>query len=296
MKFLLRIISSILAIEIPQRLKEIDRKEKIVSLYGHNPKKKEFEKLIKWFLKNKFNFISAESLIKIVNNEIQIKRPACLFFDDGWRENLTNILPILNGYKIPATFFISTRPIETGTFWWTKAKRNIHQLDIHTFNNLWEIPNQERKNLLAQIHEDIKIRESLTIDELQLLAASKYVTIGNHTDDHVNCSNCSKHELIDEIKIANKKIRSWTGVSVKYFAYPGGRRNKNTIKMIKQLGFQLGMSTEPRLGTPKDDIHDFPRTFIKNNPVTLNENILMALGIRQKYIILLRNIHKKTFC
>lgn len=296
MKIFLRIFSSILSFKIPKKLKAIDKKEKIVSCYGHNPSKESFEGLIKWFLENNFNFITTEDLIQVVNKQKKIKRPVWLSFDDGWQENLTNILPTLERYKIPAIFFISTSPIETGTFWSTKARRNINQLSVHNRNNLWQIPNIERKKLVAQIHEDIKIREALTIEELQLLGLSKYVTIGNHTDDHVNCSNCSKHELIEEIEIANKKIKKWTGISVKYFAYPGGSRNKNTIKLIKQLGFRLGASIEPRLGTIRDDIHDFPRTCIKNDPVSLTENVLMALGIRQKYVNLLRNIHKKYFC
>lgn len=293
MKSLLIIFSFLLATEIPRKLKEIDRKKKIVSLYGHNPNRNALEDLIKWFLKNDFNFISTENLIQVVKKDIQIKRPVCLSFDDGWRANLTSIFPILKKYKIPATFFISTRSIETGTFWWTKAKRNIHQLDKKIYNSLWEIPNIERNKILAQIHEDIKIRESLTIDELQLLSASKYITIGNHTDHHVNCSNCSRHELKQEIENSNNKIKNWTGISTKYFSYPGGRRNRNTIKLVKQLGFQLAMSTEPKLATSLDDIHDFPRTFIKNSPVSKIENRLMALGIRQKYLNFLKKTNKR---
>ena len=292
MKILLRIFSLILSMEIPRKLKEIDNKNKIVSLYGHNPNKKAFEELIKWFLKNSFNFIATENLVQIVNKNIKIKRPVSLSFDDGWRENLTNVFPILRKYKIPATFFISTGSIENGTFWWTKAQRNIKKMDIHSHHNLREISNDKRRNILAKIDENIEVRECLTIDELQLLSKSNYVSIGNHTDDHVDCSKCSKHELIEEIEKANMKIQNWTGHSVKYFAYPGGRRNRFTIKLIKELGFQLGFSTEPRSGTFKDDIHDFPRTFIKNNPVSLNENILMALGIRQKYLHFFRNLHK----
>ena len=63
-----------------------------------------------------------------------------------------------------------------------------------------------------------------------------------------------------------------------------GEDNENTIQLIKQFDFKLGASTEPRLGSLEDDIYDFPRTCIKNNPVSLIENIVMALGIRQKYV------------
>ena len=187
MRILLKIFSSILSIEIPRKLKEIDKKNKIVSIYGHNPQKKGFEELIKWFLKNNFNFISAENLVQVVKQNIQIKRPVCLSFDDGWRENLNNVFPILKKFKIPATFFISTNSIETGTFWWTKAQRNIKQIDIVSFKNLWEIPNNERKNILSKLSDNLIVRESLTIDELKILSESEYVTIGNHTDNHVNC-------------------------------------------------------------------------------------------------------------
>ena len=67
----------------------------------------------------------------------------------------------------------------------------------------------------------------------------------------------------------------------------------NTIKLIKEFGFRSGFSTEARSGDFNDDIHDFPRTFIKNDPVNLNENILMALGIRQKYLHYFKNLEQE---
>jgi peptidoglycan/xylan/chitin deacetylase (PgdA/CDA1 family) len=293
MKILLRLFSSMLSFEIPKKLKEIDKKEKIVSVYGHDPEKVAFEKLIKWFLKHNFNFITTDDLFQFVHKQKEVKRPVWLSFDDGWQTNFTNILPILEKYTIPAIFFISTTPIESGTFWWTKAQRNIDKLRVSSIKSLFELPNKERKDRLDQINEDIKVREALTVEELQLLSNSKYVTIGNHTDDHVNCSKCSNRELIEEIEIANKKIKSWTGISVRDFAYPGGYRNKNAIGVLKQLGFRLAASTEPRLAASEDDKYVFPRTGIKSNPVSVTENILMALGIRQTYVSLLGNMYKK---
>lgn len=292
MKTLLRVFARILSFNISNTLKEIDKKGKIVCLYSHNPSRKGFEDLTIWFLRNNFSFVTTESLIEIVNGQKIIKRPIWVSFDDGWRDNFTNILPTLEKYKVPATFFISTKPVETGTFWWTKARRNKELLRVKNPDDLWDIPNTARKEQLEQISENDNIRETLTISELQTLAKCKYVTIGNHTDDHVNCLNCSEHELVEDIEIANNKIKNWTGISPKYFAYPGGRRNKNIIRLIRQLDFKLGASIEQRLGASEDDIYDFPRTCIKDNAVSLTENLVMALGLRQKYVTYLRKIFK----
>lgn len=293
MKTLLRVFALVLSFKIANALKEIDDKEKVVSLYGHNPTKKAFEELAKWFLKNNFNFITTENLIEIVNKQKIIERPVWLSFDDGWRDNFTNVLPILEKYKIPATFFISTNPIQTGIFWWTKAHQIKEQLRIENPDYLWEVPNTVRRELPELINENTTKRETLTISELRQLAQCQYVTIGNHTDNHVNCLNCEKQKIIDEIEVANYKIKDWTGSSPKYFAYPGGHRNDDTIQLIKRLDLELGASIEPKLASSKDDIYNFPRTCLKNNPVSLIENIEMALGIRQNYVILLRNIWSK---
>jgi peptidoglycan/xylan/chitin deacetylase (PgdA/CDA1 family) len=45
-------------------------------------------------------------------------------FDDGYADNLLTAMPLLEKYAVPATFFISSDPVERGReFWWDDLER-----------------------------------------------------------------------------------------------------------------------------------------------------------------------------
>ena len=48
-------------------------------------------------------------------------------FDDGYLDNLTVALPLLEKYEVPATIFFTTRQFEDGTspFWWETVERAV---------------------------------------------------------------------------------------------------------------------------------------------------------------------------
>src|SRR5687768_498906 len=68
----------------------------------------QFEKQLRYFRKN-FNIISLEELCEMKLKGIHPKKHTiALTFDDGYLNNISNALPLLKKYRIPATFFIST--------------------------------------------------------------------------------------------------------------------------------------------------------------------------------------------
>ena len=83
--------------------------------------KDKFEKRIKYLVKHGHNFIKFSNLSSLAKDKMS--KPTILYFDDGFKDNLTNVLPILIKYKIPATFFISTGLIDRSTILWTLKHR-----------------------------------------------------------------------------------------------------------------------------------------------------------------------------
>lgn len=107
-----KISSSIIALPLylfvlPFKIKEIRNKNGILSIYSHFPSRKKLERLIKWFLKRNYEFISTEELIQIIENKLKTKNKVWLTFDDGLKTNIKNILPVLDEYQVSATFFIA---------------------------------------------------------------------------------------------------------------------------------------------------------------------------------------------
>src|SRR5690554_2873950 len=100
--------------------------EFILSIYFHNPSKKEFKSIVKWLIKREFRFLSLRELREIMTDEITFPKGAVVItVDDGWRTNETNIVEIANKYRIPVTIFVSTEPVEQGAYWWSYAKEAI---------------------------------------------------------------------------------------------------------------------------------------------------------------------------
>ena len=83
---------------------------------------KYFEEQIK-FLKNNFNIISSDDLVKQVTTNNITGDNICITFDDGYADNYTNAKPILEKYNCPATFFIPTAFIGSAIpFWWEELE------------------------------------------------------------------------------------------------------------------------------------------------------------------------------
>ena len=97
---------------------------RITGIAFHNPNKKFFKNSIQWLIRNGFTFISTRQLIDILKNKEKPPNGAVwISFDDGWKQNINNVIPILIEYNIPATFFITTGPAEKdGLYWWKLAE------------------------------------------------------------------------------------------------------------------------------------------------------------------------------
>jgi poly-beta-1,6-N-acetyl-D-glucosamine N-deacetylase len=221
----------------------------ILPLCLHNPETEVFRKLIIWLRENDYSFISTSELFNILRgiNELD-KRAVWLTFDDGWQDNLYNVIPSLIAYDIPATFFITTSPVESeeGVFWWSFMKANESRLPI-AYQELWSIPESHRREIVTRVetgkHNKLS-RQAMTLSEVKRIAELPQVTIGCHTLSHGLTSNCTALELEEEIGNAGKKISGWIGREVKYFAYPKGACDGRETDVLMRHGYVLAATTE----------------------------------------------------
>ncbi|MBI4767078.1 MAG: polysaccharide deacetylase family protein [Deltaproteobacteria bacterium] len=85
---------------------------------GISVKTRTFEKQMK-FLADNFRILSPEEFLPRLQGRTPFETKSCLItFDDGWKDNFKNALPILAKNKISALIFLSSGFIDTSRRFW----------------------------------------------------------------------------------------------------------------------------------------------------------------------------------
>ncbi|MCP4400624.1 MAG: polysaccharide deacetylase family protein [bacterium] len=135
------------------------------------------------------------------------ERAVCVTFDDGYQDNLTTALPILEAFQCPAIVYVVTDFVKNG-------------------GRTTNIPICSQR-------------------ELRELAAHSLITIGGHTKTHPKLSKLSEREARAEIHEAKKQLEDWLRQTVRHFAYPYGDFSEHTIALVKESGFHTAVTVRP---------------------------------------------------
>lgn len=195
-----------------------------------------FEKHIK-YINTYYKPVSLTELISRITTKSLVGDEVCVTFDDGYRDNLTNALPILEKYNTPATIFMTTANLgEQASFDWDM-----------------KYSDKDRANFLS--HEEIK-----------KLANSPLIEIGAHTHHHFRLSDLSRNDQLLEIETSKKILEDIIQKKVLHFAYPfGGKQDFNDISRIItiELGFMSACENTGMLLTSSADAYSFSRINIR---------------------------------
>jgi len=86
-----------------------------------------FEAQLNYVTKN-FDIVPLEKLTNCLNTGKLSSKMLSITFDDGFTDNYINARPILESYKVPATFYITTNAMESGRlYWWDELELLILQ-------------------------------------------------------------------------------------------------------------------------------------------------------------------------
>ena len=160
-----------------------------------------FEKQMKWLYDHKYQSLTPQDLSAIAEGTVKCPEKAfVLTFDDGYYNNESIVLPILQKYNFKAFFFVATSFIgDTTVYPWIKA----------------DIP------VDAKDHGSMNETQLLELDNAGMF-------IGGHSHSHKRLIDLSgedsERDIIQSLNILNNILNK----PVESFAYPYGARHDFT--------------------------------------------------------------------
>lgn len=224
-------------------------------------------------------------------------------FDDGYADNLTEALPVLEEVGVPATFFVSSGHLESGGgFWWDELDRLAtgpssppprFVLDDPEHGRAWPTATGAEREAMGRDLLELAMRvdavrraawlaqlrawapappprpadRALNAAELKALASSPLVTIGAHTVTHSSLAALSDADQAREIVDSKRRLEEILGRPVDVFSYPFGRRcdyNAASIRACREAGFRKAATAFPGHGYRWTDPFQIPRHFIQD--------------------------------
>jgi peptidoglycan/xylan/chitin deacetylase (PgdA/CDA1 family) len=220
---------------------------------------KQFEQHLEWLASNT-HVVPADEVL--AHAQLADSRPAvALTFDDGYRDNHENALPLLLRYRFPATFFVTTGFIDQDP------------AVVNRFARLRKV--------------DTAAVVPLSWDQLEEMHSLGF-SVGSHTQTHPNLAALPPAKVAEELRRSKATLEDRLQAPISTFAYPFGKPGRHFTPQVKDLvsaaGYSLAVAISPRGVRPSDEAMALPRFFINRADWNVRSKVLGeqdAIGLLQ---------------
>lgn len=260
-------------------------------LFPDEPDAARFDQMMSW-VKSWFNIIPLDQAVSKLQSGTLPARAAAITFDDGYADNRTVALPILQKHGLPATFFIATGFLDGGRMWndtviesvrgASSSLLNLENLGLgsHSNGSLGEkrqaidaiinqikyLPLDERTTLTERIAHELGIAppNDLMMNSQQVREMHEAgMQIGAHTINHPILARTDLQNAEHEIRTSKEALEKLLGEPITLFAYPNGKPGQDYLpehcRIIRDLEFSAAVSTGWGSADCNTDIYQLPR-------------------------------------
>ena len=245
----------------------------------------------------KFELVSMDEVCRRAVTLASPRRFACLTFDGGYKDLMTQAYPVLSRHGVPFTVYVPTAfPDGLGEAWWLALEqiiarenrislmmdRSDRHFDIASTSDkyqLYEFLSGWMRSLtppeLTAAINDLCKRYSVDLaalsrgasmdwDDLAKLAADPNVTIGSATVNYPVLSNLKDADALREMTMGRAVAEAAFHRDVRHFAYPFGDRaafRRPHVVMASEAGFASAASAIPGVVEAEgmSNLHALPR-------------------------------------
>ena len=190
-------------------------------------------------------FISLSDVVTLLQSGDAIDgRYFCVTFDDGFKNCLTNALPILLEQKISAAFFLATNYIDSD-------------------------PQADRERLLDFFDHRAVLMEFLNWDDCRTMADAG-MEIGSHTLSHSRLANLDEAGVRRELSESKRLIEAELGRPCDHFCSPIGIPGRDFIvkrdpALARETGYRSMLTTERGAMRAGGDPYHMKRDHVQAN-------------------------------
>ncbi|MEM1371648.1 MAG: polysaccharide deacetylase family protein [Pseudomonadota bacterium] len=207
---------------------------------------------------------------------VKPQRPfVCFTFDDGYRDNITDALPVFERHNVPLAIYIPTDyPDGRGELWWLTLEQSIRTADFvelamdgvsrefktgtvdgkqAAYHEIYwwlrGLPERRARTVVRELAESVGIDPSAACreliaswDELRAVADHPLLTIGAHTTTHRALAHLPYTDAKAEMQDSIARIEDELATPCHHFSFPYGCE-KSAGPREFELAARLGVTT-----------------------------------------------------
>ena len=185
----------------------------------------DFRKQISWLYEEGFEVVSLLFLLKSIRarDYSSLRKKVVITFDDGFKDFVTNALPVLQDHGATATVFLVTAMLG-GKGEWTP--------------NCADVP-------------------LMTEDEVRQIK-KEGISLGSHTATHIDLKLADHEDILKQL-IESRDIIARLGETFYSLAYPWGQWSPAVANAVKSTGFQCALAVGEQTRFTTENIYKLPR-------------------------------------
>lgn len=253
-----------------------------------------FDRLCAWTA-DWFNVLPLDEAVQHLRDGRLPARALSITFDDGYEDNHSVALPILQSHGLTATFFVTTGYLDGGRMWNDSIIESVRRapgdvLDLaacgdgsfacHPLRSTL----QRRQAIQAVISkakyleasarevfcEQLRRQAAVSLPNDLMMSSDQVrglrragMQIGAHTVRHPILAKLPDERAVEEIAEGKRQLESILGERVGLFAYPNGRPGQDYapvhVQQVKSCGFDAAVSTAWGAAEAGSDLFQLPR-------------------------------------